>query len=92
MGIIDQIRAGELDEVELLEHVTDNDVNVAIVVAESEMATNSILDIAAHDRDKRVRMAAVNNPNISKTILKYLINDSDKEVAERARILLGRKN
>lgn len=84
MGIIEQIKAGTLDEVDLLEYVTDNDVNIAIAVAESELATKPILDIAAHDNDKRVRLAAVNNPNTGIDTLKFLCKDIDSEIAKIA--------
>lgn len=81
MSLIEQIKNGELDEVELLEYVTDNDVDVAIAVAESTMATEPILDIAANDIDKRVRFAAVMNPNIGKDTLIRLTRDIDHEIA-----------
>lgn len=90
MNIIDQIRGGELDEVDLLEHVTDNDVNIAIAVAESKMATFPILDVAAHDKEKRVRLAAVNNPNIGEETLKYLLYDNDDEIVAIAKNRLER--
>ena len=90
VGIIEQIRAGELGEEDLLEYITDNDVNVAIAVAESEMATDSILDIAAHDRDRSVRLAAVNNPNIAEITLRFLLNDLDEEIVEKAFYYLER--
>lgn len=84
MSLIEQIKNGELDEVELLEYVTDNDVNVAIAVAESTMATESILDIAANDIDKRVRFATVMNPNIGEKTLIRLTKDIDDEIANIA--------
>lgn len=90
MGIVEKIKAGELDEVALLEYVTDNDVNIAIAVAASELATEPILDIAAHDNDKRVRLAAVNNPNTGIDALKFLCKDIDTEIAETAASRLGR--
>lgn len=81
MDLIEQIENGILDEVELLEYVTDNDVNVAVAVAKSSMATEPILDIAANDRDRRVRFAAVTNPNIGNNTLIRLTKDSDEEIA-----------
>lgn len=91
MNLIEQIKNGMLDEAELLEYVTDNDVNVAIAVAESTMATESILDIAANDLDKRVRFAAVTNPNISKNTLIRLTKDADNEIASIACQCLKRR-
>ena len=84
MNTIEQIKSGKFDEIELLEYVTDNDVSVAIAVAESSMATEPILDIAANDLDKRVRLAAVKNPNIGKRTLVRLANDTDDEIADVA--------
>ena len=90
MSLIEQIKNGELDEVELLEYVTDNDINVAIAVAESSMATEPILDIAANDIDRRVRLAAVMNPNIGKQTLIRLTKDTDIEIATIAYQCLDR--
>ena len=88
--LIEDIKSGVMDETDLLEYVTSNDIEVAISVAESEYATEPILDIAAHDRDKRVRIAAVNNPNTEKETLKYLLNDSVDEIATIANNRLER--
>lgn len=85
MDIIKMIKNGEVDEVDLLEYITDNDINVAIVAAESDIATKPILDIAAHDKDRAVRKAAVNNKNIGVQTLQYLLEDEDEEIATLAR-------
>ena len=84
MGIIEKIKFGEMDEEELLELVTSNNMNIALAVAESVYSTAPILDIAAHDNDERVRFAAVNNPNIEKRTLEYLLDDPVGEIAEAA--------
>lgn len=84
------IKNGEVDEVDLLEYITDNDINVAIAAAESNIATAPILDIAAHDKDSAVRKAAVNNKNIGVQTLQYLLNDADEEIAMVARKRLKR--
>ena len=81
MDIINMIKNGEVDEVDLLEYITDNDINVAVAAAESDIATEPILDIAAHDKDIAVRMAAVNNKNIGVHTLQYLLGDEVEEIA-----------
>ena len=73
MNIIQKIKNGEVDEVDLLEYITDNDIDVAIAAAESEIATEPILDIASRDKDRRVRKAVVCNKNIGVRTLKYLV-------------------
>ena len=82
--MVERIKNGDCDEIELLELVTDNEIEVAIAVAESNFATAPIIDIAAHDRDRRVRWAAVNNPNIGKETLKILSRDNERDIAELA--------
>lgn len=67
------IRNGEIDEIDLFEYVTDNDINLAIAVAGCDSATEAILDIAAHDKDSTVRKAAINNENIGVKTLQYLL-------------------
>jgi len=89
MNIIDMIRTGNVDEADLLEYVTDNDINIAIAAAESDLATEPILDIAAHDKDKRVRLAAVNNTNTGKETLLLLSKDADSEIVAIANERLG---
>lgn len=84
MNLIDLIKAGMMDEADLLEYVTDNDVRIAIAVAEAPNVTPPILNIAAHDRNREVRLAAVKNPNIDKITLQYLKNDKEIEIAELA--------
>ena len=82
--IIDKIRNGATEELDLLEFVTDNDPDIAIAVASAPNATPEILDIASRDNDYRVRMAAVNNRNVAKSTLVYLCNDLNKEIANIA--------
>lgn len=91
MNVLTQIKNGECDEVDLLEYITDNDIKVAIAAAESLVANEPILDIAARDRDRRVRLAAVCNPNIGRKTLEFLVNDSDDEIASRAKEILEGK-
>lgn len=81
MSIIERIKNGMVSELELLDYVTDNDINVAVAVAESRFATAPILDIAAHDKDPRVRRAAACNPNIGEKTLLYLAKDNDGDIA-----------
>ena len=85
MDIIKMIRNGEVTEADLLEYVTDNDINVAITAAESGLATEPILDIAAHDKDRSVRKAAACNKNTGVQTLQYLSRDRDAEIADLAR-------
>lgn len=91
MSIIEKIKLGYVDEEDLLEYITDNDVSVAIAAAESPFATEPILDIAAHDNDKAVKMAALNNPNIGEASLELLCADIDPEIASIAKINLEMK-
>lgn len=86
--VIEMIKNGKVDEFDLLKYVTDNDINMAIAVAESKFATEPILDIAAHDKDSAVRKAAVNNKNIGVKTLQYLLKDVDEGIAMLARARL----
>lgn len=90
MELIEKIKSGGLDEADLLEYVTDNDITIAIAVAGSAYATEPILDIAAHDADARVRSAALNNPNIGKETIQFLCSDRNVEIANQAKIMLRR--
>lgn len=90
MDIIEKIKSGDIKEIELLEYVTDNDINIAIAAAESELATEPILDIAAHDKDREVRLAAVRNPNMGIDTLKMLSKDNDFEISQIAKARLER--
>ncbi len=92
MDIIEVIKSGKCNEADLLEFITNNDIEIAIAAAESELATEPILDIAAHDRDKKVRMAALNNPNIGDKTLKFLFNDQDEDIVALAKSILKRRN
>lgn len=91
MDIINKIKNNDCDEVDLLEFITDNNVEIAISAAESSMATGPILDIASRDKDKRVRIAALRNPNIEGKTIEYLTHDSDEEVSTMAKDLLKGK-
>lgn len=82
--ILSIINDGEIDELELLELVTDNDFDIALAVAKCSCSTEPILDIAAHDRDERIRFAVVNNPNCGTRTLEYLLRDNNPEIAALA--------
>lgn len=41
MDILEYIRSGKADEVDLLEYVTDNDVEIAVAAAESPLANRA---------------------------------------------------
>lgn len=92
MNIIEFIKSNKCDEADLLEYITDNNVEIAIAAAASPKATGALLDIAARDKDKRVRMAALNNPNIEKRTVETLKKDSDLEISQKAEeVLKGMK-
>lgn len=90
MDIIEKIKNGDVDELDLVEYVTDNDINIAIAAAESKLATEPILDIAAHDKDREVRLAAVRNPNMGIDTLKMLSKDNDFEISQIAKARIER--
>ena len=92
MGLIDEIKLGKVDESDLLEYVTSNDVDVAIAVASSKMATLPIIDIAAHYNDRRVRLAVITNKNIGNDTVLFLCDDKDDEVYRLARAERERRN
>ena len=79
--IISLIIDGKLDEADLLELVSDNDFDIEFAVVKCEYSTEPILDIAAHDRDDRIRLAVVNKKGCSVRTLKYLLKDSNSEIA-----------
>ncbi|MCD8037786.1 MAG: hypothetical protein LUE96_01665 [Lachnospiraceae bacterium] len=89
MELIEKIKAGLLDEADLLECVTDNNVLIAVAAAESTYATEPILDIAAHDKDKQVKLAALNNQNVGMKTLEFLSHSLDEEIADRADLKLS---
>lgn len=91
IGFIHDIKNGLLDEVELLECVTSDDLEVAIMAASSRWATEPIIDIAAHDLDRDVRMAALGNPNIGRKTILLLTEDKDRNIAMLAKEKLGEK-
>ena len=83
-GMLLYIRDGNIDEADLLELVTNNDFDIALAVANCKCSTEPILDIAAHDRDDRIRLAVVNNDNCGVRTLQYLEKDSNHEIASVA--------
>lgn len=85
MQLIERIEQGLLEVDELLEYVTDNDVDIAIAVAKAPNVTEPILNIASHDKDVLVRKAVANNPNTTKKVLEYLLSDKDTEIVETAK-------
>jgi len=85
MDIIRMIKNREVTEADLLEYVTDNNIDVAVAAAESDLATEPILDIAAHDKDRAVRKAAACNKNTGVQTLQYLSRDRDEEIVALAR-------
>lgn len=82
--ILSSIKDGMMDEADLLELVSDNDFEIALAVANCSYSTEPILDIAAHDKDERIRLAAVNNANCGRRTLEYLQRDINKEIADSA--------
>ena len=88
---MEDILLGKLSEEELLEYVTSNDIETAIAAAKSPYATEPILDIAAHDKDWKVRMAAVQNPNMGQKTLEYLLGDANEEIVQLAKEKLGER-
>ena len=82
--ILSYIRDGKLDETDLLELVSDNDFDIALAVVNCEYSTEPILDIAAHDRDERIRLAVVNKESCGVRTLQYLQKDSNSEIASVA--------
>lgn len=92
MDTITKIRNGEVDETELLEYVTSNDVELALAVACSDFATASILKIAAWDKDDKVRLAVINNKNTNDDTIRLLCNDEKIEIKYAAKEELKRRN
>lgn len=85
------ITKNKLLEEQLLEDVVSNDLSIAVAAASSQYATNAVLNIAARDKDKEVRLAAVNNVNISIEILQFLASDIDDEISTIAKLKLEAK-
>ena len=83
--ILSAIEDRRLDEADLLELITDNDFEIALAAARSPDSTGPILDIAAHDRDDRIRLAAVNNNNCGEKTLELLSIDKNAEIAALAK-------
>ena len=92
MTPIEKIKAGCVDEADLLEFITDNDLLVAIAAASSPLATAPILDIASHDQDYQIRLAALNNEHLSQDTLLFLCNDPEPLIAQQAKELVKRRN
>lgn len=68
----------------LLKYITDNNIEYAIAAAQSQYATEELLNIASRDNDREVRLAALNNDNIGKEAIMYLTNDVDLEIKSLA--------
>lgn len=82
------ITKNKILEEQLLEDVVSNDLNIAVAAASSRYATDAVLNIAALDKDKEVRLAAVNNVNLSLETLQFLANDIDDEISTIAKLKL----
>lgn len=85
------ITKNQMLEEQLLEDVVSNDLSIAVAAASSQYATDAVLNIAALDKDKEVRLAAVNNVNISLETLQFLANDIDEEISTIAKLKLEAK-
>ena len=92
MNIITKIRNGDVDEAELLECVTSNDIELVLAVSSSEFATPAILRIAAWDNDDQVRLAVARNKNTNDETIRLLCNDKNIEIANTAKEELIRRN
>lgn len=92
MGILNKILSGNVDTADLFEYVTSNDFQIALAATQSPLADEIILGVAALDADKRIRIAALNNPNISDETIIRLYSDPDFEVADTARLIAERRN
>lgn len=86
--IINKISSNDVSIEDLFELITDNDLDVAIAAAKSEISNEQILDIGSLDQDRRVRLAVVNNPNVGHKTLLRLSKDTDLEVSELAKTKL----
>lgn len=85
MNIIERIRSGQVSELELLDYITSNDFSIALAAAESPFASPSVLQIASHDNDSRIRLAALKNENIPTKAILFLCNDPDPFIAALAK-------
>lgn len=85
MDTVEKIKKGNVDIADLLEYVASNDFEIAMAATESIYATPAILSVAARDNDKRIRIAAVKNPNISDDTIRFLCEDKDFDVSNLAR-------
>lgn len=92
MTPIEKINSGNVDEADLLEFITDNNILIAIAAASSPLATTHILDIASLDQDYRVRLAALNNEHLSQSALLSLCDDPEPLIAQQAKELIKRRN
>lgn len=91
LNIVEQIKQNLVSKEELFEYITDNDLEIAVAAASSHLADEIILDVAAHDKDREVRLAAVKNPNIGKSSLLFLSNDIDNDISLLAKKILEGK-
>ncbi|BAY81252.1 hypothetical protein NIES267_07280 [Calothrix parasitica NIES-267] len=62
-----------------------------IFLARNVSTPDDALKILSEDKDKWVRMSVVENSNTPSTLLKEMINDADKEVAQTAKQILGER-
>lgn len=82
-----QRNSGKKDPGELLEAVTGNDIGAAIKAAGCSDTPGIVLEIAAIHKDKRVRLAAIDNKNLSDHTLLALCSDPDSDVRTAANAL-----
>lgn len=85
MNIVEKIRSGQVTELELLDYITNNDFSIALAAAESPLASPAVLQIASHDNDSRIRLAALKNKNIPSKAVLFLCHDQDSSIATLAK-------
>lgn len=64
---------------------------VRINAAKHKDASDKMLSVCTKDDNRLVRLAAVNNPNVSEDILVVLMKDTDAEVVSQARSALKQR-
>lgn len=92
MSIIEDIKKGNILIEDLLDLASSNDFSIAYAVAESEFTDSNILKISALDNDKLIRLAVVNNKNVTKEILELLLKDEDMDVYESVKLKLKERD
>ena len=75
----------KLSETELIELIGGNDVEKALAATSSAAATPIVLRFSILDGDKRVRLAALQNKNISDDLVLLLCSDQSSEIALEAK-------